>query len=71
MVASLSVAHGCNGVHAVLIFAAAILAFPARWTRRLIGLAAGVVIIFGFNMIRLVNLLLVAVYIPAVVRQRN
>lgn len=62
---SLSVAHGCNGVHAVLIFASAVLAFPVRWSRRLIGLAAGIVVIFGFNIIRLINLLLVAIHYPA------
>ena len=62
--ASLSVAHGCDGINALLIFASAVLAFPAPWTRRLIGLAAGASIIFGFNIIRLINLLYVAARFP-------
>jgi len=62
---SLSVKKGCNGVEALIILASAILAFPERWSRRLVGLLFGAIAIFGFNLLRLVNLLLVAVYFPA------
>ena len=35
---------------------AAILAFPASWKRRLIGLAVGVVAVQGLNIIRVISL---------------
>lgn len=63
--AVLDVRTGCNGVHAVLIFAPAVLAFPAPWTRRLAGLVLGAAAIFALNIVRVVNLLLVAVHLPA------
>jgi exosortase H (IPTLxxWG-CTERM-specific) len=62
--ARLSVKKGCNGVEAVIILASAILAFPAPWSRRLLGLLLGAAAVFGFNILRLVNLLVVAVHFP-------
>jgi exosortase H (IPTLxxWG-CTERM-specific) len=62
--ATLSVKKGCNGVEAVIILASAVLAFPAPWGRRVLGLLLGAVAVFGFNILRLVNLLVVAVHFP-------
>ena len=62
---SLNVLTGCNGVEALLILVAAFLAFPSPWTRRLLGVLAGTVAIFGANLIRLVNLVVVAKFFPA------
>ncbi|HEV8337230.1 MAG TPA: exosortase H [Candidatus Polarisedimenticolia bacterium] len=61
---SVSVKPGCNGVHALVLCASAILAFPAPWTRRLIGLVMAAVGVFGLNLVRLVNLFYVARYHP-------
>lgn len=47
---------GCNGVEAMLVLAAAILAFRAPWKERLIGLAAGFVAIQSLNLVRVVSL---------------
>jgi len=63
--ARLDVLKGCNGVHALMILAGAVLAFPASWTARVAGVAGGTVAIFGFNLVRLVNLIAVARYRPA------
>jgi len=63
--ASLSVKGGCDGVHAVLILASAVMAFPVRWGRRFLGILMGAIAIFGFNILRLVSLLLIAAYFPA------
>ena len=62
--ARLGVKKGCNGVEAVIILASAVLAFPASWGRRILGLVLGAVALFGFNILRLVNLLVVAVHFP-------
>jgi exosortase H (IPTLxxWG-CTERM-specific) len=48
--------NGCNGLETVLLYAAAVLAFPASWKRRALGLAAGFAAIQAFNLVRVVSL---------------
>ena len=51
------IAAGCNGVEAMILLLAAILAFPgATWRYRLSGLAIGFVAIQGLNLVRIVSL---------------
>ena len=47
---------GCNGVEAVIILIAAMLAFPAPWKAKLIGLCVGIVAIQAVNLIRIISL---------------
>jgi exosortase/archaeosortase family protein len=61
----LDIQNGCNGVHALLILACSMLAFPATWRRRLIGLLVGTVTVLGCNLVRLVTLIFVARYFSA------
>jgi exosortase H (IPTLxxWG-CTERM-specific) len=61
---SVNIRNGCNGVEAMLIFLAAVLAFPASWRSRLIGLALGILAIQIVNLIRVVALFLTGVYFP-------
>ena len=56
------VKFGCNGLEAVLIYAVAILSFPARWSKKIIGIFAGLVIIQIINLIRIVGLAYTGVY---------
>jgi exosortase H (IPTLxxWG-CTERM-specific) len=51
-----SIEPGCNGIEAVILIVAAILAFPAPWRHRLFGLAAGIVAVQGLNVVRVVSL---------------
>ncbi len=53
---ALDVRNGCNGVEAVILLAAAILAFPATLRSRLLGLAVASVAIELLNLIRLSSL---------------
>jgi exosortase H (IPTLxxWG-CTERM-specific) len=53
---AVSIESGCNGVEATIVLVAAILAFPAPWKRRLMGLLAGVVAVQGLNVIRVISL---------------
>jgi exosortase H (IPTLxxWG-CTERM-specific) len=53
---AVSIEAGCNGVEATIVLVAAILAFPAPWKSRLIGLAAGIVAVQGLNVIRVISL---------------
>jgi exosortase H (IPTLxxWG-CTERM-specific) len=51
-----SIEPGCNGVEACIVLMAAMLAFPATWRHRAIGLAIGFVAVQGLNMVRVISL---------------
>jgi exosortase H (IPTLxxWG-CTERM-specific) len=53
---AVSIESGCNGVEATIVLVAAILAFPAPWKHRLLGLFAGIVAVQGLNVIRVISL---------------
>lgn len=53
---AVSIEAGCNGVEATIVLLAAILAFPAPWKNKLIGLLAGTVAVQGLNVIRVISL---------------
>ncbi len=53
---AVSIEPGCNGVEAMLVLLAAILAFPASWRYKLWGLAWGFVAIQGMNLLRIISL---------------
>lgn len=43
----------CTAIYLMILFAAFVLVYPARWLRKLIGLAAGIPAIFAANVLRL------------------
>ena len=53
---AVSIEAGCNGVEATLVLLAAMLAFPASWRRKALGLAVGVVAVQGLNVVRVISL---------------
>jgi len=53
---AVSIESGCNGVEATIVLVAAILAFPAPWKHRLMGLVAGILAVQGLNVIRVISL---------------
>jgi exosortase H (IPTLxxWG-CTERM-specific) len=53
---SLTVAKNCDAMDVSLLFAAAVVAFPARWSRRLVGIAAGVAALTIVNVLRIASL---------------
>ncbi len=56
---AVDIRNGCNGVEATLFVLAAVLAFPATWIRKLIGVAIGTAVIQLANLIRVVTLFLI------------
>ncbi len=66
---SMDIAMGCDGVEASCLYLAGVVAFPATWRARLIGLAFGVPLIQAINLIRLVGLYYVGMYLPSVADQ--
>src|SRR5271157_1592186 len=53
---AVAIEAGCNGVEASIVLVAAMLAFPAPWRRKLIGLAVGILAVQGLNIIRVISL---------------
>jgi len=51
-----SIEPGCNGVEAFVVLCAAMVAFPADWKHKLIGLGAGFVAIQVLNVLRVISL---------------
>jgi exosortase H (IPTLxxWG-CTERM-specific) len=47
---------GCNGLEAMIVLVAAILAYPAPWRHRVAGIVAGVAAIQVLNLVRIVSL---------------
>lgn len=62
---AVNIRNGCNGVETMLIFLAAVLAFPAPWKARAIGLLVGIVAIQAVNLLRVVALFLTGAYFPS------
>lgn len=53
---AISIEAGCNGIEAALILIAAMLAFPAPWKHRAIGILAGLTAVQALNIVRVVSL---------------
>ena len=47
---------GCNGVEAMIVLAAAIIAFDAPWKHKIIGLIVGFIAIQALNVVRIISL---------------
>lgn len=58
--------NGCNGVEAMMLLIAAIFAFPASATSRLLGIVGGSLAVQGLNFVRIVTLFLLGKYHPSV-----
>ena len=53
---AVSIEAGCNGIEAAIVLIAAMLAFPAPWKHRLVGIAAGLAAVQALNVVRVVSL---------------
>ena len=53
---AVSIEAGCNGVEATIVLLAAMLAYPAPWKNKLLGLLAGTLAVQGLNIVRVVSL---------------
>lgn len=60
-----NIENGCNGVETALLFGAAVLAFPASWKRRSVGLGVGFLAIQVLNLFRVVTLFWIGLHRPA------
>ena len=53
---AISIERGCNGVEAVIILVSAMLAFPAPWRHKLVGIGLGFLAIQAVNLVRIISL---------------
>lgn len=53
---AVAIAPGCDGIEAVIILVAAVLAFPAPWKHKLVGIAIGFFAIQALNLVRIISL---------------
>ncbi len=53
---AVSIEAGCNGIEAGIILAAAMLAFPAPWKAKLVGIAFGMMTVQALNLLRIITL---------------
>ena len=58
--------NGCNGVEAMLILLASIVAFPATMKARAAGLFLGAIVVQILNFIRIISLYLLGAYHPRI-----
>ena len=61
---AVTIYNGCNGLITSLIFTAGVLAFPARWTAKLIGVVGGLIVIQILNLVRILSLFFIGIYLP-------
>ncbi len=54
----------CTGIYEILIFTAAVMAFPTSWLNKGVGLGLGVPLLYLFNVLRIAVLMLVGKYFP-------
>ena len=53
---AVSIEAGCNGIEAAIVLIAAMLAFPAPWKHRIIGIFAGLLAVQLLNIVRVISL---------------
>lgn len=61
---SVEVKRGCDGIQPVTIFAATVLAFPATWRARLLGLSIGALLLQALNVVRVSSLYWIGARFP-------
>jgi exosortase H (IPTLxxWG-CTERM-specific) len=53
---AVTIEAGCNGIEAAIVLMAAMLAFPAPWKHRALGMLAGLLAVQGLNVVRVITL---------------
>jgi exosortase H (IPTLxxWG-CTERM-specific) len=53
---AVSIEAGCNGIEAGIVLIAAMVAFPAAWRPKLVGIVAGILAIQLLNLVRIITL---------------
>jgi exosortase H (IPTLxxWG-CTERM-specific) len=68
---AVTIYNGCNGLITSLIFISGVLAFPARWGAKVVGVIGGLLMIQIINLIRIISLFYIGVFLPALFNQSH
>jgi len=63
---SVQVIPGCESIYPTAMLWAAILAYPATWRWRIVGLVGGAVVLFFINIVRVVTMFYIGTYSPSI-----
>ena len=58
--------YGCNGIYEIIVFVAALIAYPLRIKDKIFGILIGIVSISILNILRVIILFLSGIYFPGV-----
>jgi len=61
---AITIKRGCDALEPSWLFCAAVLAYPATWSRRLLGMSIGVTVILALNLVRIVSLYFLGIHLP-------
>ena len=61
---SVGIKYGCNAVYEIMVFSAAVIAYPSSVKDKVTGVLFGVIVIYIFNLVRAVLLFLTGIYFP-------
>ena len=61
---SVEIITECTGLFAAFVFLACVLAYPTKIAKKIIGIAAGIVVIYVLNIIRMLCLIFVGIWAP-------
>jgi exosortase H (IPTLxxWG-CTERM-specific) len=68
---AVTIYNGCNGLITSLIFVSGVLAFPARWSAKLIGVVGGLLAIQIINLVRIISLFYIGIFLPQFFNQSH
>ena len=61
---AVTIYNGCNGLITSLIFVSGVLAFPASWRAKAVGVIGGLIAIQLINLVRIVSLFYIGIFLP-------
>lgn len=61
---AVTIYNGCNGLITSMIFVSGVLAFPARWSAKILGVVGGLLAIQAINLVRIISLFYIGIYLP-------
>jgi exosortase H (IPTLxxWG-CTERM-specific) len=62
---TIKIIRGCTGIHQIMMFVAAVIAFPCRWRAKISGIGIGGLALLLLTQVRLVSLCYVGRFFPA------
>jgi len=61
----MAIRRGCDAVEPTWLYCAAVLAFPAPFFRKFLGVLAGIILLQALNLVRIVTLYWIGIHLPA------